>query len=111
MRRELYVGNISDKATEDEIRKLFSVAGAVTAIHLITDPKTGKFMGCGYVKMANGDDAKEAVDTLDGALLVNRVINVSEARPQKPKEPKFDKPKFGKPRGKSDQERSRGGRK
>jgi RNA recognition motif-containing protein len=85
MGKELYVRHISDKATEDDIRKLFSVAGTVASVHLIIDPETGQFKGCAFVKMATDNDAKEAITTLDGALLVNRVIIVGEARPQKQK--------------------------
>lgn len=81
MRNELYLGSISTKATEEDIRKLFSLVGTVTAVHLIKDTQTGKFMECGYVKMATAKEAKEAIDTLDGALLVDRVLTISEARP------------------------------
>jgi RNA recognition motif-containing protein len=82
MRNELYLGSISAKATEEDIRKLFSVAGTVTSIHLIHDQQTGEFKGCGYVRMATPEQAKEAIEVLDGALLINRVLSVSEARPQ-----------------------------
>jgi RNA recognition motif-containing protein len=85
MGKELYIGSISARATETDIRKLFSVVGEVGSIHLITDVQTGEFKGCGYVKMTTDEDAREAIDTLDGALLVDRVISVSVARPQKPK--------------------------
>jgi RNA recognition motif-containing protein len=85
MANELYVGHISDKATELDLRKLFAVVGTVTSVHLITDPQTGQFKGCGYVRMATAKEAKEAIETLDGAILIDRVITVSEARPQKPK--------------------------
>ncbi len=82
MKKELYVGSISPKATEEEIRKLFSVAGTVTSIHLIRDPRTKEFKECGYVRMASTEEAREAIETLDGALLIDRVITVSIARPQ-----------------------------
>jgi len=82
MRNELYLGSISLKATEEDIRTLFSLVGTVTSIHLIKDPQSGKFMECGYVKMATAKEAKEAIETLNGALLINRVLTVSEARPQ-----------------------------
>jgi RNA recognition motif-containing protein len=85
MGKELYVRHISDKATENDIRKLFSVVGAVASVHLITDPETGQFKGCAFVKMASDNEAREAITTLDGALLINRVIIVGEARPQKQK--------------------------
>ena len=83
MGRELYVRHISEKATEGDLRKLFEVEGTVVSVHLITDPETGQFKGCGFVRMASDDQAREAIATLDGALLLDRVIAVSEARPQK----------------------------
>lgn len=89
MGKELYVGSISYKATEDDMRRLFAVAGTVASVHLITDPETGQFKGCGYVKMATDGEAKEALSTLDGALLIDRIITVTEARPQKQKERTF----------------------
>ncbi len=89
MARELYVGNIPYETTENDLRRLFAVAGTVTSVHLITDPVSGRSKGCGYVKMATADDAREAINSLDGALVGDRLITVSEARPQKPKEGAF----------------------
>jgi RNA recognition motif-containing protein len=106
MGKDLYVGNISFNATEEDILKLFSVAGRVKSIHLLKDPKTGQFKGCGFVKMAD-IEAKEAIATLDGTLLVDRVITVSEARPQKPVEQKSAAPRE---REKGGQGRGFGGR-
>ncbi|MBJ6725691.1 RNA recognition motif domain-containing protein [Geomesophilobacter sediminis] len=83
MAKELYVGRISYEATEEDLRKLFSVSGTVTSIHLITDLKTGEFKGCGYVRMSTDAEAKDAIATLDGALLIDRSITVSIAKPQK----------------------------
>jgi RNA recognition motif-containing protein len=84
MAKEIYVGHISENATEEDVWKLFSVMGTVTSVHLIIDPETGEFKRCGYVRMASGVDLAEVVETLDGAYLVDREIVVSIARPQKP---------------------------
>jgi RNA recognition motif-containing protein len=84
MSREIYVGHISESATEEDVRKLFSVMGTVTSVHLIIDPDTGEFKRCGYVRMLSGVDLNEVVETLDGAYLIDREIVVSIARPQKP---------------------------
>lgn len=89
MGRELYVGNLPYEATEDDLRRLFAVAGTVSSVHLITDPQSRQSKGCGYVKMATAEAAKEAINSLDGALLMHRLITVSEARPQKPTERTF----------------------
>jgi RNA recognition motif-containing protein len=84
MAKEIYVGHISENATEEDVWKLFSVMGTVTSVHLIIDPETGEFKRCGYVRMASGIDLAEVVETLDGTYLVDREIVVSIARPQKP---------------------------
>jgi len=85
MAKELYVGNLSYDATEDDLRRMFAVAGTVTSVHIITDPATGASKGCAYVRMATDEDLKEAVDSLDGALMGDRLMTVSIARPQKPR--------------------------
>jgi RNA recognition motif-containing protein len=99
MAKELYVGHLSGSVTEEDIRKLFSVVGTVTSVHLIIDPETKEFKRCGYVRMAADVDPNEVVETLDGALLIDQVITVSIARPQKPGMSKSGKPgQFGGPK-------------
>ncbi len=85
MAKELYVGHMPYEATEDDLRRMFAVAGTVTSVHIITDPETGKSKGCGYVRMSSEAEVKEAIECLDGALMIDRVITVSVAVPQKPK--------------------------
>lgn len=84
MAKELYVGHLPYEATSEDLKRLFSVAGTVTSVHIITDPVTGKSKGCGYVRMSTENELQEAIDCLDGALMMDRVISVSIARPQKP---------------------------
>lgn len=83
MAKELYVGHISEQATEDDLRKLFEVMGVVTSVHLIVDQDTGEFKRCGYVRMLSEVNLKEVVETLDGTWLIDRCIVVSVAKPQK----------------------------
>jgi RNA recognition motif-containing protein len=83
--KELYVGSLSFDTTEYDLEKLFSVSGTVTSVHLICDNKTGEFKGCGYVRMATEAEAKDAIASLDGAILIDRKITVSIANPQKTK--------------------------
>lgn len=83
MAKELYVGHISEQATEEDLRKLFEIMGVVTSVHLIVDEQTGEFKRCGYVRMLSDVDLDEVVETLDGTYLVDRCIVVSIAKPQK----------------------------
>jgi RNA recognition motif-containing protein len=83
MAKELYVGHISEQATEEDLRKLFEIMGVVTSVHLIVDEKTGEFKRCGYVRMLSEVNLDEVVETLDGTYLIDRCIVVSIATPQK----------------------------
>jgi len=83
MAKELYVGHISEQATEDDLRKLFEIMGVVTSVHLIVDEATGEFKRCGYVRMLSEVNLDEVVETLDGTYLVDRCIVVSIAKEQK----------------------------
>lgn len=91
MARDVYVANIPFEATEEDLRKLFAVSGTVKSVSLLKDPRTGRFRGTAFIQMGNAAEAKDAVVTLDGALLYNRLISVSEARPKNPQS-STDKP-------------------
>ena len=83
MAKELYVGHISEQATEEDLRKLFEIMGVVTSVHLIVDEQTGEFKRCGYVRMLSEVNLDEVVETLDGTYLIDRCIVVSIAKAQK----------------------------
>ena len=79
---EVYVGQISGSVTEDEMKKLFSVVGTVESVHLVVDTGSGEFRGCGYVRMSTDEEAREAIDLLNGAKLGDRLITVKNAPPK-----------------------------
>ena len=79
---EIYVGQISGLVTEDEVKKLFSVVGTVESVHLVVDQASGEFRGCGYVRMSSDEEAREAIDLLNGAKLGDRLIVVKNAPPK-----------------------------
>ena len=80
--KDLYVKNLSFDTIEDDLKNLFSVCGTVTYIHLVKDPQSGKSKGCAYIKMSKESEAKDAIPTLDGAMLDHRIIGVEQARPR-----------------------------
>lgn len=73
---EVYVGQLCGTVTENEVKNLFSVVGTVESVHLVMDSETGKFRGCGYVRMSTEEEAREAIDFLDGSMLGERLIVV-----------------------------------
>jgi RNA recognition motif-containing protein len=86
MEKRIYVGNLSFKATEDDIKELFSQSGEVESVKLITDMNTGSPKGFGFVEMVTPEDAKKAIEALNGASFMDRTLVVSEARPQQARE-------------------------
>ena len=86
MAKRLYVGNISFKATEEELRDFFSAVGAVESVRMILVPQTGQPKGFAFVEMANDDDAKKSIASLNGKPFMGRELRVSEARPSRPLE-------------------------
>jgi len=82
MSKKLYVGNLSYTVTEDALRDVFTPLGEVQSVKIITDAATGRSKGFGFVEMVNNEDADKAIATLNGTTVMERAINVSEARPQ-----------------------------
>ncbi len=85
MARDVYVSNLAFEVTEEDLRNLFAVSGTVKSIRLLNDPRSGQFRGTAFVQMANAAEAKDAIVTLDGALLLKRLIRVTAALPKKPR--------------------------
>jgi RNA recognition motif-containing protein len=86
MEKKIYVGNISFKATEDDIRELFSQVGEVESVKIITDAQTGQPKGFGFIEMSSEEDAKRAISALNGKTFMERTLSVAEARPQQPRD-------------------------
>ncbi len=86
MGTKIYVGNISFNASEDDIRELFSQYGEVESVKIITDAQTGRARGFGFVEMSSEDETKKAISALNGTVLMERTLTVSEARPQQKRE-------------------------
>ncbi len=82
MSKRLYVGNISFKATEEDVKNLFSQAGEVVSVRLIKDASTGRARGFGFVEMATDEGAEKAVTQLNGNTFMERNLVVNEAKPQ-----------------------------
>ena len=78
----IYVGNLSYEATEEEIRQLFAEFGDVDSVNLITDRETGRLRGFGFVEMSDDAGAKAAIEGLNGKEIAGRTLTVNEARPK-----------------------------
>jgi len=79
---KIYVGSLSYKATEEDLRKEFEGFGQVESVNIIKDRYSGESRGFGFVEMSNKDEAQSAIEGLNGRELKGRKINVNEARPR-----------------------------
>lgn len=78
----IYVGNLSYQATEDEVRQAFEEFGQVDSVTIIKDKISGQSKGFGFVEMASDAEARAAISELDGKELKGRALKVNEARPR-----------------------------
>lgn len=79
----LYVANINFDATENDVRDLFSEYGSISSCKLVTDRENGRSRGFAFVEFEDRDDAKTAIDALNGSEFMGRKLVVSQAKPKK----------------------------
>ncbi len=84
----IFVGNLNFRSTEADLRKLFEEYGEVTSVRIITDRETNRSRGFGFVEMSNEEDARAAIDALHGQDMDGRQLNINEARPREPRQPR-----------------------
>ena len=78
----IYVGNLSFRATEDDIRQAFGAYGEVTSVNIIVDRETGRSRGFAFVEMPNSNEANAAIEALNSQEVAGRRITANEARPR-----------------------------
>lgn len=79
---KLYVGNLSFSTTDDTLNAAFAPFGTVTSASVIIDRSSGRSKGFGFVEMSTDEEAKAAIDGMDGKEFEGRNIKVNEARPK-----------------------------
>jgi RNA recognition motif-containing protein len=82
MSSNLYVGNLSFDVGQEDLEELFKPYGEVVSANVITDRQTGRPRGFAFVEMAQSEDAKKAIEALDGKELKGRNLTVNVAKPK-----------------------------
>ena len=88
MAKKLYVGGLSYNTTEATLRETFAAAGTVETATIIMDKMTGRSKGFGFVEMATEEEAKKAIEMMNGKELDGRTLTVNEAKPMEPRAPR-----------------------
>lgn len=86
MSKKLYVGNLPYSATDQSLVDTFSQFGTVESARVIMDRDSGRSKGFAFVEMSSEAEATNSISRLNGSQMDGRAINVSEAKPQAPRE-------------------------
>ena len=78
----IYVGNLSYRATVDQLREAFGQYGQVSQVSIIMDRETGRSRGFAFVEMPNNEEAQSAIENLNQQEVAGRRVTVNEARPR-----------------------------
>ena len=82
MTMNIYVGNLSDHATDEAIKQAFESFGQVISARVIKDKYSGQSRGFGFVEMPMQSEAQTAIKSLNGKELLGKQMSVNEARPR-----------------------------
>ena len=88
MSKRIFVGNLPFSTTEEELNDLFKENGQVESVAIITNRYSGRSRGFGFVEMTDDTEAGKAIEELNGKVLEEREIVVSEAKPREERPPR-----------------------
>ncbi len=78
----IYVSNLPYRTNDEELREIFAAYGVVNRAKIVKDKATNRSRGFGFVEMENDDEARVAIDDLNGKDIGGRAIKVNEAKPK-----------------------------
>ncbi|HLP04182.1 MAG TPA: RNA-binding protein [Paludibacter sp.] len=78
----IYIGNLSYKVRDNDLKEVFEEYGQVTSCKVIIDRDTRKSKGFAFVEMAEQTAGQKAIEELNGAEFDGRSMVVKEATPR-----------------------------
>ena len=82
MSKKLFVGSLPWAVNDEGLKNAFSPYGKVVSATVVTDRRSGRSKGYGFVEMESESEAKAAIEALNGSELNGRNIVVNEAKPK-----------------------------
>jgi len=80
--KKLFVGSLPWAVNDESLKQAFTPYGNVVSATVVTDRRSGRSKGFGFVEMENDSEAKTAIEALNGSELSGRSIVVNEAKPK-----------------------------
>lgn len=78
----LYVGNLPEDLTRQELEAVFAEEGDGVSAKLITDRKTGKCRGFGFVTVKTDELADQLIEKFNGLQIKDNAIKIEKALPR-----------------------------
>ncbi len=85
---KICIGNLSPKVTARDLCKLFGAYGLVESTEMVRDDDTGNTLWFGIVLMPSRPEATEAITALQGRYLKGHKLELKEAPPRAPQQPR-----------------------
>ena len=79
----IFVGSLPFSLKESDLKEYFEEDGEVASVKIISDKFSGRSKGFGFIEMPNDDQAKKAIEELNGAEIEGRAIVVNKAEERK----------------------------
>jgi polyadenylate-binding protein len=76
----LYIKNLDDTVTDDQLRDEFATMGTITSARVMKDMKDGRSRGFGFVCFSTPEESTRAVNEMNGKLIANKPIFVALAQ-------------------------------
>ena len=81
MGNKLYVGNLPYSYRDSDLEQAFGQYGTVSSAKVMMERDTGRSKGFGFVEMASEQEARAAIEGMNGQQIGGRGLVVNEARP------------------------------
>ena len=78
----IFIAQLDYSMEEQDVQRLFENYGNVDSVKVIMDRETGRSKGFGFVEMSDDEQAKSAIEDLNGLEVKGRAIVVKEAEPR-----------------------------
>ena len=82
MSKKLFVGSLPWAVNDEGLKNAFTPFGNVVSATVVTDRRSGRSKGFGFVEFENDAEAKAAIEALNGSELNGRNIVLNEAKPK-----------------------------
>ena len=82
MSKKLFVGSLPWAVNDEALKQAFAAYGTVVSATVVTDRRSGRSKGFGFVEFENDSEAKAAIEALNGSEMNGRNIVVNEAKPK-----------------------------